>query len=236
MPRDPRRPARGPLPARPARRVAGRGRRPPRRTPSLRRRRAAGRPGAHDGLLVLGGSMGADDDAEHAWLGPDQGPDPRARCASGVPTLGRLPRAPADRLGRRRRVVRNPAGRQLGLLPLGWTAAARATTRWSGRSPAAGADRSLHWNQDVVAQLPVAAHACWPPRRAGSARRPGSGRWRGASSRTPRPTPPSRPAGPRGSTRASPIERPDPGRGRRRCGPRRAGRHLAPARAVRSRP
>ncbi len=41
----------------------------------------------YDGLVVLGGSMGADDDETHAWLGPLKQLIRRA-VATGLPTLG----------------------------------------------------------------------------------------------------------------------------------------------------
>ncbi|MGV3561778.1 MAG: type 1 glutamine amidotransferase, partial [Nocardioides sp.] len=41
----------------------------------------------HDGLVVLGGHMGADDDADHAWLAPTK-QLVRVAAAGGGPALG----------------------------------------------------------------------------------------------------------------------------------------------------
>ena len=106
----------------------------------------------HAGLLVLGGPMGADDDAEHAWLTPTKALL-RAAVRDEVPTLAIClgHQLLTSALGGT--VVVNPAGRQLGLLPVGWTAAA-ATDPLLGGLAAAGPSRCLHWNNDVAATLP----------------------------------------------------------------------------------
>uniref|UniRef100_UPI0030F5F37D type 1 glutamine amidotransferase n=1 Tax=Nocardioides salarius TaxID=374513 RepID=UPI0030F5F37D len=106
-------------------------------------------PAAYDALLVLGGSMGADEDADHAWLGPTK---QLLRDAVGaeVPTLGIClgHQLLASALGGRVEV--NPRGRTVGLVPVEWTddaagdplVGALATTR-----------RGVHWNNDVVTEL-----------------------------------------------------------------------------------
>lgn len=109
----------------------------------------------HDGLLVLGGPMGADDDADHAWIGPTKALI-RIAVREELPTLGVClgHQLIASAVGGE--VVRNPAGRQLGLLPLGWSEAA-AEDPLLGAVARGDGVRSLHWNQDVVATLPASA-------------------------------------------------------------------------------
>lgn len=109
----------------------------------------------HAGLLVLGGPMGADDDAEHAWLAPTKALL-RAGVRDEVPTLGVClgHQLLTSALGGT--VDLNPGGRQLGLLPVGWTGDA-ATDPLLGRLATAGPARCLHWNNDVAATLPAAA-------------------------------------------------------------------------------
>lgn len=110
----------------------------------------------HRGLLVLGGSMGAGDDAAHGWLGPTKALI-RASVAAGAPTLGIClgHQLVAAALGGT--VGANPGGRQLGVLPMGWVEG--TSDALLGSRP----DRCLHWNDDVVTALPpgavVLAHA-----------------------------------------------------------------------------
>lgn len=107
----------------------------------------------HDGVLVLGGPMGANDDAEHAWLGPVK---QLLRCsrADGLPTLGIClgHQLLAAALGGE--VGRNPRGQQVGLLDVGWTAAAHEDPLFG---PLATPRRGVHWNDDVVTRLPDGA-------------------------------------------------------------------------------
>ncbi|GAA4715356.1 type 1 glutamine amidotransferase [Nocardioides conyzicola] len=108
---------------------------------------------SYAGLLVLGGPMGADDDATHAWLGPVKELVREAR-GSGLPTLGIClgHQLIASALGGR--VERNPRGQQVGLLDLGWTAAAPADALMG---PLATPRRGVQWNDDVVTALPDGA-------------------------------------------------------------------------------
>lgn len=105
----------------------------------------------HDALLVLGGSMGAHDDAEHAWLGPTKELLRRA-AADRVTALGVClgHQLAAAALGGRSE--KNPHGQQLGLLPVGWTWAVHDDPLFAA-APGAAA-RGLHWNDDVVVQQP----------------------------------------------------------------------------------
>ncbi len=110
-------------------------------------------PTAYDALLVLGGSMGADDDADHAWLGPTK---QLLRDAVGaeVPTLGIClgHQLLASALGGR--VAVNPRGRTVGLVPVEWTDEAAADPLVGAL---ATARRGVHWNNDVVTDLPPGA-------------------------------------------------------------------------------
>lgn len=105
------------------------------------------------GLVVLGGDMGANDDAAHPWLTPT-----KALIASAVRRnqwffgicLGHQLAAAA--LGGR--VVRNPHGQATGLTPVVLTAAGRTDSLLGGIPEGA---RSVQWNSDVVSVVPKEA-------------------------------------------------------------------------------
>jgi GMP synthase (glutamine-hydrolysing) len=107
----------------------------------------------HDALVVLGGSMGAGDDAEHPWLGPTKELIRRS-AADGVPVLGICLGHQLAAVALGGTVGVNPRGRQFGVLPMGWTSAA-AGDPLLGTRPA----RAIHWNNDVVTALPDGAVA-----------------------------------------------------------------------------
>ena len=102
----------------------------------------------HEGLLVLGGSMGADDEDAHPWLASAK-ELVRVAARENRPALGIClgHQLAASALGGAVHV--NPAGRQLGVLPMGWTAQA-AGDALLGTRPG----RAIHWNNDVVTELP----------------------------------------------------------------------------------
>lgn len=110
-------------------------------------------PRAIDGLIVLGGVMGATDDAVAPWL-------PAVRqliadaAASQVPTLGICLGHQLAAVALGGRVLRNPNGKQRGLLPVGFTADAGADPLFG---PAADAVRGVHSNNDVVVEPPGGA-------------------------------------------------------------------------------
>ena len=108
-----------------------------------------------DGLVVLGGVMGATDDAVAPWLPAVRGLI-AAAAAAGVPTLGIClgHQLAAAALGGR--VLRNPNGKQRGLTAIGFTADA-ATDPLFGDT-ALGL-RGVHSNNDVVSAMPAGAIA-----------------------------------------------------------------------------
>lgn len=108
---------------------------------------------AYDALLVLGGPMGANDDAAHAWLGPVKELVRGARDTR-LPTLGICLGHQLIAVALGGTVERNPRGQQVGLLGLGWTDAA-ADDPLLG--PLASPRRGVQWNDDVVTELPPEA-------------------------------------------------------------------------------
>lgn len=108
---------------------------------------------AYDGLVVLGGPMGANDDEKHHWIGPVK-ELLRAAHAAATPTLGIClgHQLIASALGGT--VATNPRGQQLGLLDVGWT---RAAAGDSLLGPLATPRRGVQWNDDVVTTLPAGA-------------------------------------------------------------------------------
>ena len=104
----------------------------------------------YDGLVVLGGPMGANDDEQHHWLGPVKELVHEAR-ATHLPTLGIClgHQLVAAALGGS--VTRNPHGQQVGLLGVGWTEAARDDRLFA---PLSWPRRGVQWNDDVVVELP----------------------------------------------------------------------------------
>ncbi len=114
---------------------------------------------AYDALLVLGGAMGADDDAKVAWLATTKALI-REASASGKPTLGIClgHQLAASALGGE--VTRNPRGRQFGLTDVGWLSEASADPLVGDLAvaePGAPAYRGVHYNDDVVTALPPGA-------------------------------------------------------------------------------
>lgn len=105
----------------------------------------------HAGLLVLGGAMGADDDAVHPWLSEVKALV-RVAAATDVPTLGVClgHQLCASALGGM--VTRNPRGQQVGVLDVGWTDAAAADLLVATLPRPSGA---VQWNYDVVARVPA---------------------------------------------------------------------------------
>jgi GMP synthase (glutamine-hydrolysing) len=108
---------------------------------------------SYDALVVLGGPMGADDDEKHAWLGPVKALL-REAVATAVPSLGVCLGHQLTAVALGGTVERNPRGQQVGLLDLGWTAAAPDDALLG---PLATPRRGVQWNDDVVTVLPEGA-------------------------------------------------------------------------------
>lgn len=107
----------------------------------------------HAGLVVLGGRMGANDDADHRWLRPTKALV-ASTAASGLPFLGVCLGHQLAAVALGGRVAPNPHGRARALVPFGPTAAGRDDQLTSALAPGAPV---LHWNNDVVVELPGTA-------------------------------------------------------------------------------
>lgn len=107
----------------------------------------------HAGIVVLGGRMGADDDADHPWLTPTKRLI-AATTAGGRPVLGVCLGHQLAAVALGGRVTRNPHGSARALLPFGATAEGRSDALTSALAPGAPV---LHWNDDIVAELPSTA-------------------------------------------------------------------------------
>ncbi len=108
---------------------------------------------AYDGLLLLGGSMGAGDDREHPWL-PAVRQLIRSAVEASVPALGVCLGHQLLALALGGTVDRNPAGQHVGLVPVGWEPGASSDPLLG---PVSGASRAVHWNVDLVSALPAGA-------------------------------------------------------------------------------
>lgn len=103
----------------------------------------------HDALVVFGGPMGADDDADHPWLTAEKRLLGRA-CADGVPTLGICLGHQLLAVATGGRVQPNPAGKQAGLHHIGLRPGAGADPLFGGftADPVA-----VQWNDDIVVAM-----------------------------------------------------------------------------------
>lgn len=105
-----------------------------------------------DGLMVLGGHMGANDDATCAWL-PATKDLIRAAVGDEVPFLGICLGHQLATVALGGTVERNAGGTTRGVVPVGLTDAGRA-------DPLLGAharDRAVHWNGDIATVIPEGA-------------------------------------------------------------------------------
>lgn len=104
----------------------------------------------YDGLLVLGGAMGAYDDDRCPWLTPAKKLIAEA-AADSKPFLGICLGHQLASVALGGEVVRNPAGTATGLTPVELTDAGVEDPLLG--SVAAG-DRAVQWNEDIVSTLP----------------------------------------------------------------------------------
>jgi len=107
----------------------------------------------YDGLVVMGGAMGAHDDEKSPWL-PAVRELIRRASAADVPTLGICLGHQLCAVALGGEIEVNPKGRQLGLLDVGWTADAVDDELMGDL---VGPRRAMHWNDDVVTRLPDGA-------------------------------------------------------------------------------
>ena len=107
----------------------------------------------HDAMVVLGGEMGADDDAVHPWLTPTKDLL-REAARDAVPTLGVCLGHQLAAVALGGTVGRCPRGRQIGVLEVGWTGEASTDPLMAGL---ATPRRAIQWNEDLVLEPPVGA-------------------------------------------------------------------------------
>lgn len=109
--------------------------------------------GGHAGLLVLGGHMGANEDARYPWLAATKRLV-REAAAKQRPALGICLGHQVFAVALGGTVETNPAGRRAGVWRVGWLPAA-------GTDPLAsvGGATCVQWNDDVVSRLPTYAVA-----------------------------------------------------------------------------
>ena len=107
-------------------------------------------PDSYDAVLVLGGTMGANDDATYRWLTPLKHLI-REAVANAVPTLGICLGHQVITVALGGTVEVNPLGQQLGLLNVGWVGADDALFDSSAIA------RGIHWNNDIATALPEGA-------------------------------------------------------------------------------
>jgi GMP synthase (glutamine-hydrolysing) len=110
---------------------------------------------AHCGMLVLGGEMGAYDDADHPWL-----TDVKALFRAGAdgprPLLGICLGHQLAAVALGGEVAPGPRGQQIGVLQAGWTPQAAEDPLLAAVAVLDDAP-AVQWNNDVVTRLPVGA-------------------------------------------------------------------------------
>ena len=107
----------------------------------------------YDALLVLGGSVGANDDLDAPWL-PEVRAMVREAVGTMLPTLGICLGHQLIAVALGGTVEKNPRGQQVGLLEHGWLSEAGQDPLLAG---SALPRRGVQWNSDVVTALPDGA-------------------------------------------------------------------------------
>jgi GMP synthase (glutamine-hydrolysing) len=107
----------------------------------------------HEGMVVLGGAMNANQDAAHPWLAPTKDLI-RAAVRDDVPTLGVCLGHQLAAVALGGVVGRCPRGRQIGVYDVGWTEAVSTDPLLSGL---ATPRRAIQWNEDLVLTPPPGA-------------------------------------------------------------------------------
>ena len=130
----------------------------------------------HTGMVVLGGEMGAYDDADHPWL-TDVKQLCRTAVATGTPLLGICLGHQLLAVALGGEVAPGPHGQQIGVLDVGWTPEAYVDPLLA-RVTALDDAPAVQWNNDVVTRLPDGAVAlARTPRGELQAARFGSAAW-----------------------------------------------------------
>jgi GMP synthase (glutamine-hydrolysing) len=111
---------------------------------------------AHAGMLVLGGEMGAHDDATHPWLTDVKRLVVEA-ATTGSPVLGVCLGHQLAAVALGGEVGVNPLGQQIGVLGVGWTPAAHDDPLLGGVAGRGREVPAVQWNDDVVTALPPGA-------------------------------------------------------------------------------
>jgi GMP synthase (glutamine-hydrolysing) len=109
--------------------------------------------GAYSALVVMGGAMGAHDDATSPWL-PAVKALIREAAATRLPTLGICLGHQLAAVALGGESLPNPRGRQLGLYDVGWEPEAHLDELFA---TVATPRRGAHWNDDIVTTLPEGA-------------------------------------------------------------------------------
>ena len=107
-------------------------------------------PATYDALVVLGGAMGANDDADSPWLAPVR-MRIRTHASDGVPVLGICLGHQLAAVALGGVVETNSRGQTFGLRTLGWTSDAHLDPLMS---TVATPRRGVHWHDDVVTDVP----------------------------------------------------------------------------------
>jgi GMP synthase (glutamine-hydrolysing) len=110
----------------------------------------------HSGMLVLGGEMGAHDDAGHPWLTDVKRLIIRA-AGDGTPVLGVCLGHQLAAVALGGEVEVNPLGQQIGVLGVGWTTAAHDDPLLAPAAAFGTSAPAVQWNNDVVTRLPDGA-------------------------------------------------------------------------------
>ena len=105
-----------------------------------------------DGLVVLGGSMSATDDQRYPWL-TDTNVLLRRAVDHGLPTLGICLGHQLLTVACGGHVAPNPAGKQMGVVPVGFTAVA-TTERLFASVAGSPAVSAIQWNSDISVEIP----------------------------------------------------------------------------------
>lgn len=111
--------------------------------------------GDADGLIVLGGSMSATDDDRHPWL-PATKDLLRRAVERELPALGICLGHQLLTVACGGTVGPNPAGKQMGVVPVGFTAFAQYERLFELLSRGSGVG-AIQWNNDIALELPAGA-------------------------------------------------------------------------------